>query len=95
MKYDDETDFEVKVYGSFHVMDISQDSANEYIENELYSRNYLNDLSIGNWYEIELEDIQNAVSDIKDDFKDEKVNQALDMLVRHFKELTEEVSNDN
>ena len=56
MKYDDETDFEVKVYGSFHVMDISQESANEYIENELYSRNYLNDLSIGNWYEIELED---------------------------------------
>ena len=45
MKYDDETDFEVKVYGSFHVMDISQESANEYIEYELYSRNYLNDLS--------------------------------------------------
>ena len=75
-------------------MDISQESANEYIENELYSRNYLNDLSIGNWYEIELEDIQHAVSDIKDDFKDEKVNQALDMLVRHFKELTEEVSDE-
>ena len=85
-----ETDFEVKVYGSFSVMDISQESANEYIENELYSRNYLNDLSIGNWYEIELEDIKNAVSDIKDDFKDKKVNQALDMLVRHFKELIEE-----
>ena len=85
-----ETDFEVKVYGSFSVMDISQESANEYIENELYSRNYLNDLSIGNWYEISLEDIQNAVSDIKDDFKDKKVNQALDMLVRHFEELTEE-----
>ena len=90
MKYDYETDFEVKVYGSFSVMDISQESANEYIENELYSRNYLNDLSIGNWYEIELEDIQNAVSDIKDDFKDKKVNQALDILVRHFKELIEE-----
>ena len=31
-----------------------------------------------------------TVSDIKDDFKDKKVDQALDMLVRHFKELTEE-----
>ena len=52
--------------------------------------NRINDLSIGNWYEIELEDIQNAVSDIKDDFKNKKVDQALDMLVRHFKELVED-----
>ena len=88
--YDEERDFEVKVFGSFHVMDTSQEGANEYIENESYSRNYIDDLSIGNWYEIELEDIQNTVSDIKDDFKDKKVDQALDMLVRHFKELTEE-----
>ena len=88
MKYDQEEEFEVKVSGTFHVMDYSEQGAIEFIEKNLDNR--INDLSIGNWYEIELEDIQNAVSDIKDDFKDKKVNQALDMLVRHFKELIEE-----
>jgi len=84
MKYDQEEEFEVKVSGTFHVMDYSEQGAIEFIEKNLDNR--INDLSIGNWYEIELEDIQNAVSDIKD----KKVDQALDMLVRHFKELTEE-----
>tara|TARA_R100001086_G_scaffold246196_1_gene178086 strand:- start:619 stop:888 length:270 start_codon:yes stop_codon:yes gene_type:complete len=88
MKYDQLEMFEVKVSGTFHVLDNSKQEAIEFIENDI--GNLINDLSIGNWYEIELEDIQNAVSDIKDDFKDKKVDQALDMLVRHFKELIEE-----
>ena len=88
MKYDQEEEFEVKVSGTFHVMDYSEEGAIEYIKDTLDNR--INDLFIGNWYEITLEDIQDAVSDIKDDFKDKKVDQALDMLVRHFKELTEE-----
>jgi len=88
MGHDQEKEYEVKVSGTFHVMEVSQESANEYIENQIYANNY--SLSIGNWYEIELEDIQNVVLDIKDDFKDKKVSQALDMLVKHFEELVEE-----
>ena len=38
---------------------------------------------------IDLQKIINASTDIKDDFKNPQVNEALDMLVRHFKEIGE------
>ena len=39
---------------------------------------------------VDLQKIINATTDIKDDFKNPQVNEALDMLVRHFKEIDEE-----
>lgn len=38
---------------------------------------------------LDLQNIINASMDIKDDFQDTKVDEALDMLVRHFKEIGE------
>lgn len=38
---------------------------------------------------VDLQKIINATTDIKDDFKNPQVNEALDMLVRHFKEIGE------
>lgn len=94
---DNEEEFLVKVSGMFGVFDSSQEGAENFIHEQLCDDRgyggYIDSLSMGDWYDITLEDIENTVSDIKDDFKDTKVNEALDMLVRHFKELVEE--NDN
>jgi len=91
---DYEEEFLVKVSGEFSVFDSSQEGAENFIHEQLCGDSgyggYIDSLGMGDWYDITLEDIENTVSDIKDDFKDTKVNEALDMLVRHFKELVEE-----
>ncbi len=94
---DNEKEFLVKVSGEFSIFDSSQEGAENFIHEQLCDDRgydgYIDSLSMGDWYDITLEDIENTVSDIKEHFKDTKVNEALDMLVRHFKELVKE--NDN
>ena len=51
-------------------MDYSEQRAIEFIEKNLDG---INDLSIGNWYEIELEDIQNCILILKMIFKIKKL----------------------